>query len=219
MEEILGTERTQMAVDTTRAVPVGTESQGVGIGRLFITWLRIGLTSFGGGAITQYLIQENFIYKNQWISAEEYSNIIAMCQIAPGTNIIGYTIIIGKRLAGWPGIAVSLLGLILPSAAITIAITAIYSRFSEIASVQASLRAVFAAIFGIALATNWRNLRPILTKNHRRGPGALAIALLIMFCSVVIYLCLHPPVLVLYLLGGSCGALSYVYFFRHRRED
>jgi len=205
-------------VNTILAASTGTAGKVVGIVPLFLTWLRIGLTSFGGGAITQYLIQENFIYKNNWISAEEYANIIAMCQIAPGTNIIAYTIIIGKRLAGWPGIAVSLLGLILPSAAITIAITAIYSRFSELPGVQASLRAVFAAIFGIALATNWRNLQPILQKNRRRGPGALAITLLIMICSVGIYLRFHPPVLVLYLFGGSCGALAYVHYSKKPRS-
>lgn len=205
-------------MNTILTAPPGTASKAVGIGPLFLTWLRIGLTSFGGGAITQYLIQENFIYKNHWIGADEYANIIAMCQIAPGTNIIGYTIIIGKRLAGWPGIAVSLLGLILPSATITIGITAIYSHFSEFAGVQASLRAVFAAIFGIALATNWRNLRPILIKNHQRGRGALAVMLLIMLCSVVIYLRFHPPVLVLYLLGGSCGALAYVHYSKKPQD-
>lgn len=207
---------TEQSLVSANSAPPPT---GVGIVPLFLAWLRIGLTSFGGGAITQYLIQESFIYKNRWISAEEYANILAMCQIAPGTNIIGYTIIIGKRLAGWPGIAVSLSGLILPSAAITIGITAIYSRFSELAGVQASLRAVFAAIFGIALATNWRNVRPILLKNRQRGRCAFGITLAIMLCSVVIYLRFHPPVLVLYLLGGGCGALSYVHYFRQRQED
>jgi chromate transporter len=113
---------------------------------------------------------------------------------------------------------VSLLGLILPSAAITIAITALYSRFSEFAGVQASLRAVFAAIFGIALATNWRNLRPILQKNRRRGLGALAVTLLIMLCSVAIYLRFHPPVLILYLLGGTCGALAYVHYSKKPQD-
>ncbi|GMB00080.1 chromate transporter [Pelosinus sp. IPA-1] len=100
-------------------------SDSLTINGLLFAWLRIGFTSFGGGAITQYLIQESFIYKHKWITAEEYANIIAMCQIAPGINIIAYTILIGKRLAGWVGIVVSLIGLILPSAAITIGISSI----------------------------------------------------------------------------------------------
>jgi chromate transporter len=197
---------------------ISAEYGCISIIHLFIIWLRIGATSFGGGAVTQYLIQESFIYKHHWITSEEYANIIALCQIAPGINILAYTIIIGKRLAGWSGIGVSLLGLILPSALITIGITATYAHFSEFTKVQAFLRAVFAAIFGVALATNWRNVQPILLKNRKRGPLSLTIALLIMLCSSLIYVRFHPPVLVLYLFGGLCGALAYVHFSRNQQE-
>jgi chromate transporter len=189
------------------------------IKRLFFTWLRIGFTSFGGGAITQYLIQENFIYKHKWITDEEYANIIGMCQITPGINIIAYTILIGQRLAGWTGIFVSLMGLILPSASVTIGITAIYASLSEVPRVQASLRSLFAAIFGIALATNWRNARPILASNRKRGSLAFLVTLGIMIGSSMMYVLLNPPVVVLYLLGGLCGALIYWYAAKQEQED
>lgn len=187
--------------------------------RLFLTWLRIGFTSFGGGAITQYLIQENFIYKYKWITNEEYANIIGMCQITPGINTIAYTILIGQRLAGWTGIFVSLMGLILPSAAVTIGITAIYTSLSEAPRVQASLRSLFAAIFGVALATNWRNAKPILVSNRKRGSFAFLVALGIMIGSSMMYVLFNPPVVVLYLLGGLCGALIYWYAARKEQED
>jgi chromate transporter len=61
-----------------------TVDSSLTIKRLFIVWLKIGFTSFGGGAITQYLIQENFIYKRKWITTEEYANIIGMCQVKIG---------------------------------------------------------------------------------------------------------------------------------------
>lgn len=187
--------------------------------RLFLTWLRIGFTSFGGGAITQYLIQENFIYKYKWITNEEYANIIGMCQITPGINTIAYTILIGQRLAGWTGIFVSLMGLILPSAAVTIGITAIYTSLSEAPRVQASLRSLFAAIFGVALATNWRNAKPILASNRKRGAFTFLVALGIMIGSSMMYVLFNPPVVVLYLLGGLCGALIYWYAARKEQED
>lgn len=196
-----------------------TLSDSFTINRLFLMWLRIGFTSFGGGAVTQYLIQEIFIYKQKWITAEEYANIIAICQIAPGINIIAYTILIGKRLAGWRGIFVSLIGLILPSAAITIGISAIYARISELPKVQAVFRAVFAAIFGIALATNWRNVRPILESNRKRGLLTFFVTLGIMIGSAMMYVLLDPPVIVLYLLGGLCGSLTYWYVDKKGQED
>lgn len=188
-----------------------TESDDFTITKLFFTFVQIGATSFGGGATTQYLIQENFIYKHKWITNEEYANIIGMCQITPGMNIIAYTILIGKRLAGWLGIIVSLIGLILPSAVITVGISAIYAKVSRFSRVHSALNTVFAAIFGIALATNWRNVKPIITKNYKRGTLTFVITLGILIVSGIIYVLLNPSVIVLYILGGLCGAFAYWY--------
>lgn len=195
-----------------------TESKLFTIKGLFLAWLRIGLTSFGGGTVTQYLIQESFIYKRQWITGEEYAKIMAMSQIVPGINIIAYTILIGKRLGGWTGIGVSLLGLILPSAAITVGISSIYASFSEVPKVQASLRTVFAAIFGIAIATSWRNVQPIITNNRNRGVLAMGVTLVILIGSALVYVCFNPPVFLLYLFGGLCGALAYSYMAKKERR-
>ena len=179
------------------------------LSELFLAWLRIGCTSFGGGAVVQYLIQENFILKRRWLTAEEYTRILAMCQITPGLTIVAITITIGKRLGGWRGIVLSLIGLILPSATITIGMTAVYASVRDLPSVQAALRAVFAAIFGISLATNWRNLRPLLIRNHKRSQAIFVTSLVILLGSVLLYVLFKPPVIVLYLTGGLCGALVY----------
>ncbi|MFA6849998.1 MAG: chromate transporter [Selenomonadaceae bacterium] len=185
---------------------------------LFLVWLKIGGTSFGGGAVTQYLIQENFIYKHKWITEEEYANIIGMCQITPGINIIAYTIVIGKQLAGWWGIIISVAGLILPSAAITVIISAIYANISQYTEVQSGLRTAFAAIFGVSLATNWRNVKPILLQNKKRGSLAFAVVLAILFGSGLIYIFFDVPVAILYLFGGVCGAFSYRYISKRKQE-
>lgn len=193
----------------TSQSPATTATDSLTLRRLFLTWFRIGCTSFGGGAVTQYQIQENFIYKHHWITEAEFANIIAMCQIAPGINIFAYTILIGKRLAGWRGIIISLLGLIVPSAVITIGITAIFASIRDNARVQSALQTMFAAIFGISLATNWRNAKPIVSSNRRRGSFSFGVTLGIIIGSALIYVFFNPPVVVLYLLGGLCGALAY----------
>jgi chromate transporter len=222
MVKILMESKNQMTdqneCNVTNSSSTDLSSDSLTVRRLFLTWLRIGFTSFGGGAITQYLIQENFIYKHQWITAEEYANIIAMCQIAPGINIIAYTILIGKRLAGGVGIVVSLIGLILPSAVITIGISSIYASIREIPRVQSSLHTVFAAIFGISLATTWRNAKPIVNGNRQRGTLVFWATLGIVIGSALIYIFFNPPVIVLYLLGGICGALVYWHAAKRERR-
>lgn len=189
------------------------------VGRLFLIWLQIGATSFGGGPVTQYMIQENFIYKYRWISAEEYTNILAICQVAPGINLFAITILIGKRLAGWVGIALSLLGLILPSALITIGITSIYASFRESPKVQAMLHTVFAAIFGISLATTWRNAKPVFKKNREQGSLAFWVSVGIVTGCALIFLFFNPPVIYLYLLGGLSGAFAYGSLAKNKRGN
>jgi chromate transporter len=132
-----------------------------------------------------------------------------MCQITPGLTLIAITITIGKRLGGWLGIVLSLAGLVLPSAAITVGMTAVFASVRELPPVQAALRAVFAAIFGISLATTWRNVRPILTHNRQRGLMNLSVVLAILVGSGLLYVWFKPPVIVLYVLGGACGAWLY----------
>lgn len=185
------------------------EPDAITISRLFLTWVQIGFTSFGGGATTQYLIQEKFIYRRKWLTDEEYAGIIGMCQVSPGINIVAYTILIGKKLAGWAGIAVSLVGLILPSAAITVAMTVLYASVSRISKVNSAIRTMFAAVFGISLATNWRNVRPIVLKNAKRGPAVFLVTLAVMIGSGVIYVLFSPSVVLLYFLGALCCAVTY----------
>lgn len=186
------------------------------IARLFFTWFQIGALSFGGGATTQYLIQEKFIYKHKWITNEEYSNIIGVSQMAPGINIISYTILIGKKLGGWLGILVSLLGLLIPSTVITVALTALYICVSKEKRVHSALHTIFPAIFGISLATSWRNVSPIIKKNYKQGHSVFGITLAIIIGSGVIYILLKPSVIVLYILGGLGGALTYWYISKKK---
>lgn len=93
------------------------------------------------------------------------------------------------------------------------------SSLSAVPKLQASLRAVFAAIFGIALATNWRNVRPIFVNNRKKGSLAFGVTFGIMIGSAMIYVLLNPPVIVLYLLGGLCGALVYRHVANKKEQE
>ena len=90
---------------------------------LFFYWIYIGTFSFGGGAVVQFMIQNTFIYKLKLLTEAEYTEIIGIGQITPGINILAYTILIGYHLDEWKGSLLSILGLILPSALITILLT------------------------------------------------------------------------------------------------
>src|SRR5262245_61942163 len=107
---------------------------------LFLVWLGIGGQSFGGGQATLALIRQAVVEKHGWVSEEEFARDLTLCQSVPGMNLLALTNLIGSRLAGAPGVAVSLLGLLLPSVTLTIVITATIRHVQHHPAVQAALR-------------------------------------------------------------------------------
>src|SRR5438105_7826591 len=92
--------------------------------RLFLrVWLGLGLQSFGGGAATLTLIRRAAVEQYGWLSEAEFTRAWALVQIAPGINLLALTILIGRRTLGAKGIALALLGLLLPSVTVTVLLT------------------------------------------------------------------------------------------------
>ena len=109
---------------------------------LFALWLRIGATSFGGGSATQLLIQQHFVERRRWLTAEEFAQVWAVVQFAPGINLIAVAVVIGKKLGGARGAFASAFGMLLPAAGITVAMTALYHdamSSTEVADLHRSL--------------------------------------------------------------------------------
>src|SRR5216683_30897 len=96
------------------------QEPGPGKWQLFRIWASIGLQSFGGGASTTLLIQRAFIDKHKWLSIEEFMHLWNLCILTPGINLVALTVLIGRKLGGAWGIAVSLAGLLLPSGVLII---------------------------------------------------------------------------------------------------
>lgn len=76
--------------------------------KLFLTFLKIGLFSFGGGLAMIALIQNEVVVKNSWMSAQEFTDVVATSQITPGpvgintATYAGYTAVVNSGYAqGW----------------------------------------------------------------------------------------------------------------------
>lgn len=87
---------------------------------IFITFLRLGLTSFGGPVAHLSFFHNEFVNKKNWISAKEYADLVALCQVLPGPASSQVGMAIGLSRAGIVGAVVAWLGFTLPSALILI---------------------------------------------------------------------------------------------------
>ena len=185
-----------------------------GAWQLFRIWAGIGLQSFGGGASTTYLIYHTFVDQRGWLLPEEYNRNWNLCIMAPGINLIGLTILIGRKLGGIRGVLVSLLGLLLPSAAITCALTAGFLKVQNIPAVQAMLRGVVPATAGIMLVMGIKYAQPLAKELKAEGKLHLGTGLVIVVL-VTLAIILWQIAIPFVLIGSTL--LSILFFNRSTR--
>jgi chromate transporter len=173
---------------------------------LFGTWLLLGAQSFGGGSATLALIRRTLVDEKAWIDDDAFSGAWALSQLAPGINLLALTVLLGRRLDGARGIAVCLLGLLLPSTLITLLLTGFYAHVRHSLIVKAALHGVVPASVGLGLLTAWQLVRPPLVAAHRRG--RLALGLVLLLGSALAMALFRPPVVLILLGAALLGALS-----------
>lgn len=99
--------------------------------KLFITFFKIGLFTIGGGYAMIPLIERDVVERNRWVSKEEFLDLLAVAQAAPGVFAVNISIFIGYKLRGVWGSIVAAIGNVLPSVIIILAIAFFFSSFSD----------------------------------------------------------------------------------------
>jgi chromate transporter len=174
--------------------------------RLLWIWTVIGIQSFGGGSATLYLIRRVAVERRGWLADDEFTRYWGICQIAPGINILGLVILIGWRIDGAVGALVSLTGLLLPSAAITVALTSIYAVVRDTPLVRAAIAGVVPATVGLGLLLGFTMARPILNSARREGIASTLTAVVLLLGSTILAARARTPVLaILWGTGALCG--------------
>ena len=83
--------------------------------KLFLSFLKIGTFSFGGGYAMLPFIQKEVVEKNQWITMTDFTDIIGISQMTPGPVAINSATFVGYRVAGVLGSIVATIGIIFTS--------------------------------------------------------------------------------------------------------
>jgi chromate transporter len=176
--------------------------------RLLWIWTVIGAQSFGGGSATLYLIRRVAVEQRKWITDDEFTRYWGICQIAPGINILGLVILIGFRVAGAAGAAVSVIGLLVPSAAITIALTSLYAGIRDAAVVRAAIAGVIPATVGLGLLLAFTTVRPLINGAQKEGKLSTFVAALLFVGSTIVAASRRTPVIAILWGAGVLSAFA-----------
>ena len=166
--------------------------------KLFTTFFRIGLFTFGGGYAMIPLIEREAVTRNGWVDKEKFIDLLAMAQSAPGVFAVNMAVFVGYRLRGVRGALTASFGCVLPSVVIILLIALFFRHFRHLEVVNnifMGIRPVVVALIAVPVFN--------LAKSAKLGWGLLWIpvlsALLIVFAGI-------SPVYVI-VIAGIAGYL------------
>lgn len=114
--------------------------------KLFATFFKIGLFTFGGGYAMLSLIHKESVEKNRWITEEDMNNIVVVAESTPGPIAINASTFIGYKVGKFLGSLISTLGVILPSLIIIILISIFLNYFENSSIIKYTFEGIRAAI-------------------------------------------------------------------------
>ena len=137
------------------------------IRNLFFSFLRLGLTAFGGPAMVAH-IRELSTQRNQWLDKNDFKNGVALCQSIPGATAIQAAAYVGLRVRGISGALAAYIGFGLPAFILMLILSVVYTRFNSLPkfiSLFNGLQVIVVAIiinatysFGRNIANNYRSV-------------------------------------------------------------
>ncbi len=134
------------------STPVASHgSPSVTVLQIFLEFLLIGATSFGGGVVAY--LRSGLVEKRGWLDDRSFVELLSISQSLPGLNSTNMAILVGDRLKGVPGALAGILGMCLPGGALMFLVGMLYHEHGDHPLATAALKGVAAAAVGLILAT------------------------------------------------------------------
>lgn len=156
---------------------------------LFLGFLSLGMISFGGALP---LARNMVVERKRWLSSEEFSDLLGLCQFLPGGNILNLSVALGMKFRGpWGGFC-ALMGMIAMPSVVVIALGVFYDAFRDNPHIRHMFAGLAAAASGLLISMSLKIAKPL-----RHAPVSAVIALLGFIAIAVFRLPLLPTMLVL----------------------
>jgi chromate transporter len=120
---------------------------------VFLYFLRLGLTGFGGPLALLSSMQRDLIHERQWMTPDVFLRAFTLIKAMPGPMAFQTAVFLGRYRAGWPGGFAALFGLIGPSFLMMVLFGIFYDQWKGISAAQEFLTGMQAAALGVILAT------------------------------------------------------------------
>ena len=172
---------------------------------LFLTMLKIGLFTFGGGYAMIALLENEFVAKKKWIEKDEFLDVAAIAESTPGPIAINAATYIGFKNAGIVGSIIATLGICIPSFVIIYAISLFFDAFLSLTLVAYAFKGIQICVVYLILSTGLKML-----KQMKKTKFNIIIILITLICMVVLSLFAVKFSTIFYILiSGAFGVVVY----------
>ncbi len=176
----------------------GVIAPRVPLWEIFLTFLIIGGTSFGGGVVAY--LRNSLVRSKKWMDDEEFLAALEISQALPGLNATNMSVIVGDRLRGPIGSFLGFLGITLPGSIVVLVLGILYAQDPHNPNVTSVLKGVGAASVGLLLAVT-------LQIGHKQLEHLMDIALVIV--TVVMVSVFHLALWIVLITVGPLAIFLY----------
>ena len=148
---------------------------------LFLSMLKIGLFTFGGGYAMISLLDNEFVSKKKWIAADEFMDLVTIAESTPGPIAINCSTYIGYKKMGVPGALFATLGMCLPSFVIIFIISLFFNSFLDIRWVASAFKGIQVCVVFLILSAGLKMLKKIKKTAFNISVIAITFLAMIMF--------------------------------------
>ena len=128
---------------------------------LFLSMLKIGLFTFGGGYAMINLLDNEFVTKKKWIGQDEFMDLVAIAESTPGPIAINCSTYIGYKRMGFAGALAATFGMCIPSFTIIYLISLFFEQFLTIKWVASAFKGIQACVIFLILSAGLKMLKKI----------------------------------------------------------
>lgn len=163
---------------------------------IFISFLKIGPVTFGGGYAMIPLIEREVVTRKKWLKIEDVSDVFALAESVPGAIAINSATFIGHRIAGVRGAISAMIGILLPTFFTVITLSVLFFSLQGNPHLESAFMGIRAAIVALIV---YAGIKISHTAIFDKTTFGLMAAMLI----ILLFAPIHPVLIILFgaLLG------------------
>ena len=181
---------------------------------LFLTMLKIGLFTFGGGYAMIALIENEFVEKKKWIEKDEFLDIAAIAESTPGPIAINAATYIGYKNSGIIGSMIATLGICIPSFVIIYAISLFFDAFLSFTLVAYAFKGIQICVIYLILTAGLKML-----KQMKKTTFNMIIISLTLICMIVFSLFAVKFSTIFYIMISGAFGVAVYFLCKIRNEE